>query len=252
MREPFQSPISPLLVGFVVFIIILTVVVWFWAVRRPVTSEVANPGTVTVEPRPLVYAAIGASDVVGVGATDPSAESWVNALHSMMPEGTRFVRLGRGGITLREANIVEVPEAVAAQPDIVTLWNCVNDALRGVPLADYIKELRTALDMLTKGTDATVFVLNVPDISSMMAGNLDSRQEALIKGGIQQWNKAIAETAAEYGGRVRVVDLFVVSDEIAEHPEYISPDNFHPSTTGYRRLAELVWQGIEREQLLER
>ena len=252
MREPFQSPVSPLLVGFVVFVIILTVVVWSWAVRRPVTSEVTNPGMATVEPQPLVYAAIGASDVVGVGATDPSAESWVNALHGMMPPDTRFVRLGRGGITLREANMVEMPGAVAAQPDIVTLWNCVNDALRGVPLADYVKDLRTALDMLTKGTDATVVVLNVPDISSLMPGNMDRQQVTMIRGGIQQWNKAIAETAAEYGDRVRVVDLFAVRDEIAEHPEYISPDNFHPSTTGYRRLAEVVWQTIERDRLLER
>lgn len=215
-------------------------------------AYVGNSNTSMESPPPLVYAAIGASDVVGVGATDPSAESWVNALHSMMPSGTRFVRLGRGGITLREANMVEVPQTVAARPDIVTLWNCVNDAICGVPLADYVKDLRTALNMLTKGTDATVVVLNVPDISSLMAGNLDSRKEDLIRGGIQQWNKAIAETAAEYGGRVRVVDLFAVSDEIAEHPEYISPDNFHPSTTGYRRLAEVVWQTIERERLLER
>ena len=252
MREPFQSPISPLLVGFVVFVIVLTVAVWSWAVRRPMTSEAANAGMATLEPRPLVYAAIGASDVEGVGATDPSAESWVNALHSMMPSGTRFVRLGRGGITLREANMVEVPGAVVARPDIVTLWNCVNDALRGVLLADYVKDLRTAMDMLTKGTDATVVVLNVPDISGLMPGNMDSQQAAMIRGGIQQWNKAIAETAAEYGGRVQVVDLFAASDEIAEHPEYISPDNFHPSTTGYRRLAELVWQTIERDRMLER
>lgn len=233
-----------------VFVVLLTIFVWSWAVRRPVTTDPANPGAASN--RPLVYAAIGASDVVGVGATDPSGESWVNALHSMMPEGTQFVRLGRGGITLREANTLEVPQAVAAQPDIVTLWNCVNDALRGVPLSDYVKDLRAALNALTKGTDANVVVLNVPDISTLMASSFDSQQEAMVRGGIQQWNKAIAETAAEYGGRVRVVDLFAISDEIVEHPEYISPDNFHPSTTGYRRLAGVVWQTIERERLLER
>jgi acyl-CoA thioesterase I len=234
-------------VGFVVAVIFLTVFVWSWAVRRPATPDTAN-----LSPAPLVYAAIGASDVVGIGATDPSAESWVNALHAMMPPNTRFVRLGRGGITLREANRLEVPQAVAAHPDIVTLWNCVNDALRGVPLSDYMKDLRSALDKLTRETNASIVVLNVPDISTLMAQNLDSQQEAMIRGGVQQWNKAIATTAAEYGGRVSVVDLFSVSDEIAEHPEYISPDNFHPSTTGYRRLAEIVWKTIEHDGLLER
>ena len=233
--------------GFVVVVIFVTVFVWSWAVRRPVTPEATDS-----TPAPLVYAAIGASDVVGVGATDPSAESWVNALHRMMPPDTRFVRLGRGGITLREANQLEVPQAAAAHPDIVTLWNCVNDAIGGVPLADYVKDLRSALHKLTRNTDAAIVVLNVPDISTLMAQNLDSQQEAMIRGGIQQWNTAIAATAAEYGGRVIVVDLFGVSDEITEHPEYISPDNFHPSTTGYRRLAEIVWQTIERDRLLER
>jgi acyl-CoA thioesterase I len=235
------------LVVFVVAAIFLTVFAWAWAVRRPVVAgEVTTATPVPAERPPLVYAAIGASDVVGVGADDPSSESWVNQVYSRMPAGTRFLRLGRSGITLAEANDLEIPQVVAARPDIVTMWNCVND-VRRVQLADYIKELKSALNRLTKETNAHVVVLNVPDLSILLPANAPER--TLVRGGVHQWNLAIAATAAHYGDRVTVVDLFPASDEVLDHPEYISPDNFHPSSAGYRRLAELVWQTIEDKGL---
>jgi len=249
VREPFQNPVTPLLVGVTVLIIFVTVLAWAWAVRRPATIEQAGPEATPTEPRPLTYAAIGASDVVGMGASDPGSQSWVNVLHAYMPEGTRFVRLGRNGITLREANEVEVPEAVEAQPDIVTLWNSVNDATQGVPLPAYREELEKALTKLTDETAAHVVVLNLPDITVLMNGVPDE-QRAPVRGGIAQWNKAIAEVAGRYGDRVTLVDLFPASEEVLDHPEYISPDNFHPSTVGYRRLADLVWEAIQREGLV--
>ncbi|MDQ3929630.1 MAG: GDSL-type esterase/lipase family protein, partial [Chloroflexota bacterium] len=224
--------------------------------RRPVpieanTNSPAPVPTPTEEP-PLVYAAIGASDVVGVGASDPFTQSWVNMLHKKMPESTRFVRLGRGGIILREANQIEVPGAVAAQPDIVTMWNCVNDAMRGISLEEYMKDFNAALSRLTRDTDAHVLVLNLPDVTILTSGLIDAQQRALIQGGIRQWNKAMADAAASYGGRVTIVDIFPISNEVLDHPEYISADNFHPSSAGYSRLAEVVWDTIAQKGLLKR
>jgi acyl-CoA thioesterase-1 len=249
VRETVQNPVTPLLVGVTVLIIFLTVIAWAWAVRRPVPVEQAGPEVTPTAERQLTYAAIGASDVVGMGASDPNSQSWVNVLHTYMPEGTRFVRLGRNGITLREANQVEVPGAVEAQPDIVTLWNSVNDATQGVPLPAYREELEKALTKLTEETTARVVVLNLPDITVLMDG-VPEEQRAPVRGGIVQWNKAIAEIAGSYGDRVTLVDLFPASDEVLDHPEYISSDNFHPSTVGYKRLADLVWETIQREGLI--
>ena len=212
----------------VVGVIFVTIFAWAWAVRRP-----APTAPTSAEPHPVTYAAIGASDVVGVGANDPQNESWVNALHAKMPAGSKLVRLGRSGITLHEALAVEVPQAVAAQPDVITLWNCVNDATQGVLLASYVDDLKAALSRLTGGTKAHIYLLNMPDISLLSQG--DAQQRALIQGGVAQWNAAIAATASAYPGRVTVVGLFPVSEEVLRHPEYISPDHFHPSTTGYRR-----------------
>ena len=235
--------------AFVVLVVFLMVFVWAWAVRRPVPVGGPEP---TPNPLPLIYAAIGASDVVGAGADDPARQSWVNVLHEKMPLGTRLVRLGRGGITLREANRVEVPQAVAAQPDIVTMWNCVNDALQGVQLAEYTRDLNAALTRLTGETQAKIVVLNMPDISILTMGYAGPEQRAMVQGGVRRWNSAMADTAARFGDRVTIVDLFPISDEVLDRPDYLSPDNFHPSTAGYHRLAEVVWEMIEREGLLER
>jgi lysophospholipase L1-like esterase len=35
------------------------------------------------------------------------------------------------------------------------------------------------------------------------------------------------------------VDLYAHWREVAEHPEYVAADGFHPSAEGYARLAEI-------------
>ncbi len=266
MRFNEQNPVVGLLIGglaVMAVVVVLSAVVWAWAVRRPAAEAEATgapatpaapaevPATPTPEPRPITYAAIGASDVEGVGANNPATESWINVLHDKMPEGTRLVRLGRGGITLGEANRVEVPEAVQADPDIITLWNVVNDATKGVTLTTYLTDLNAALEKLTKETRAQIVLLNMPDITVLMGG-LPAAQKDLIRGGVEQWNRSIAEAASKYDGRVHVVDLYPVSEEVLNHREYISDDNFHPSSAGYRRLAEFVWDEIKQDGLLDR
>src|SRR5207253_1987400 len=128
--------------------------------------------------------------------------SWVNVVYAHMPEGTHFVRLGRSGITLREANAVELPQAVAAQPDVVTLWNCVNDVAQGVQLDSYLQDLKTTLTRLTTETKAKVVLLNLPDITVPMDGRVDPTQRSLIQGGVRHWNSAMGSAAAAYGGRI--------------------------------------------------
>ncbi len=237
-------------------VIFLTIFAWAWAVRRPVAADVPSPGAseaaATSTPKPLIYAAIGASDVVGVGAKNPESESWVNLLSRKMPAGTHFVRLGRSGITLSEANKVEVSQAVAARPDVITLWNCVNDALHGVQLPAYQAELKKALTTLTRGTSARIALLNMPDITALMQGHAGDAQQALIRGGIVRWNKGMADIAVQFGDRVVLVDIFPFSEEVLQHRDYISPDNFHPSSTGYARLADVVWQRMEQSGMLQR
>jgi acyl-CoA thioesterase-1 len=225
---------------------LVTLFAWRWAVRRP--REGARAGVPMQEregtDRPKVFAAIGASDVVGMGANDPERNNWATVLHSYMPTGTRLVRLARPGITLREANASEVFQAVKAKPDLVTLWNCVNDLAKRVPLGDYTRELEIALSRLTRETEARIVVLNVPDLSRLLPETIGEVQRTMVRGGIVQWNGAIAKTVARYGTRVRLLDLFAVSDEMMSQRDYVAADGFHLSTAGHKALAELVWEEL--------
>jgi acyl-CoA thioesterase I len=36
-----------------------------------------------------------------------------------------------------------------------------------------------------------------------------------------------------------LVDLYGSWQDLAQHPEYVSTDGFHPSSEGYQRLADL-------------
>jgi lysophospholipase L1-like esterase len=241
-----MESIPPLIAGLLLVavgvIVFLTVFVWRWAVGRS-TGEAADPLAVE-NSGGWRYAAIGASDVTGVGAANPERDNWASVLHDFMPPGTTLYRFARSGITLREANAREVFDAVRAAPDLVTLWNCVNDIGQRVPLPDYRRELEIALNRLTSETGALILVLNVPDLSILLPSALPAMQRELIRGGIVQWNRTIDEVAGRYGARVEVLDLFGVSEEMMAKREFVATDGFHLSTAGHRALAGLAWEAI--------
>ena len=180
--------------------------------------------------RPLTYVALGASDSVGVGATLPERESWVAVLHARLPSGSRLVNLGVSGSLLRQALDQQLPVALDADPDLVTVWLAVNDLNARVPLDRYAADLDTLLRSLREGTDATILVGNVPDLSTLPAA------ARMNLAPVPRWNAAIEEVVARHGAQL--VDLRDAWREVAEHPEYVSSDGFHPSTAGYVRLAD--------------
>lgn len=195
----------------------------------------------------LVYAALGASDAVGVGADDPETEGWVPRLHRTMPAGTRLVNLGVSGSELSEALHQQLPVALAARPDVVTVWLAVNDLKNGVPLTRYERDLDRMLGDLRE-TGATVLVGNVPDLASLPVPDAALLQygvpsRAALRVEIARWNAAIARLAAKH--RAVLVDIHREWRELRLHPEYLSGDGFHPSTQGYARLARLWWEALE-------
>jgi acyl-CoA thioesterase I len=205
-----------------------------------------RPTTVS-EARPLTYVALGASDSVGVGANLPEAESWVSVLHGQFPPGSRLVNLGVSGTLLREAIDQQLPVALDSDPDLVTVWLAVNDLNARVPLERYTAELDTLLGALRQGTHAAILVGNVPDVARLPAYQQVGRQA--IRTEVDRWNASIAELVARHGAEL--VDLHAGWRELAEHPEYIGRDGFHPSTEGHRRLAGIFLDAVvQRTDLL--
>ena len=186
------------------------------------------------QPRPLTYVAIGASDAVGIGASNPETNGWVPRFASRLGSNVHVVNLGVSGSTLSQALQEQLGPAVDAQPDLITVWLAVNDLNARVSLDQYAVDLDTLLGELEQ-THARVLVGNVPDLAALAAYRGVDPEPLRVE--VDAWNNVIADAVARHGATL--VDLHGQWQEIAQHPEYVSADGFHPSDEGYQALADL-------------
>jgi acyl-CoA thioesterase I len=208
-------------------------------------SPVAHgqPSTATAhapQPHPLTYVAIGASDAFGVGTDDPDRQSWPTVLASQLGGPVHLINLGIPDERLSDALQNELPVALDAKPDVITVWLAANDLADGVPLDAYGRDLLTLLTTLRTRTHAVIVVGNLPDLTLLPI--FAQQDPTALLAAVQAWNAVIARDCAEAG--VTLVDLFSGWKELANHPEYISGDGFHPSTIGAARVADLFADAV--------
>lgn len=188
-----------------------------------------------------LYVAIGASESVGTGARDPSADGWVPQLHRKLPSGTKLANLGIGGLKTRQAVEQVLPVAVDLRPTVVTVWLAVNDLAGGVTLDAYRADLDLLLGTLRRETRARIYVANIPDLTALPA--FQGRDTTALVEEVRRWNAVIAASAQ--ANDVTLVDLYTGWQELHQHPEYVSRDGLHPSSRGHRRLAEIFWLAMQ-------
>jgi acyl-CoA thioesterase-1 len=194
-----------------------------------------------------VHVALGASDAVGVGAARPAQDGWVPLVTAGLPEGTELVNLGVSGATLSDVIAGQLPIAIDADPRWVTLWPGPNDLRNGVALATFSGQLEQIIAALQPpaGEQRMVAVLNLPDLRLLAAFARTDR--ATLDAQVRAWNAAIAATVSRHAQYTVLVDLDAGWAELAAHPDYISADGFHPSSAGYRRLADLTLETLRRD-----
>jgi acyl-CoA thioesterase I len=198
------------------------------------------PTIPTLTPSPAAtatvrYVAIGASDTVGVGATDPTSGSWPARVAALLPAGSAYVNLGVSGSIAIQAKDQQLPGAIAQKPTVVSIWLAVNDMNATIQPDSYRDALAAIVDGLVARTDAKIFVGNVPDVRSVPAyANAD--KDALLAQ-ITAYNAAIGAVVAKYPGRAFVVDLFTGSAGLVSTIT-VSGDGFHPSDDGYKLIAD--------------
>jgi lysophospholipase L1-like esterase len=196
---------------------------------------------------PQVQVALGASDAVGIGATRPSADGWAPLVAAGLPEGTQLVNLGVSGATLADVLSDQLPVALDANPRWVTIWPAPNDLRNGTPLATFavqLDELLTALRPADLNQPRTIAVLTMPDLRTLPS--FARFDQAALDASVREWNAAVAGVVGRHALYAVLVDLYAGWDELAAHPEYISGDGFHPSSAGYRRIADLVLDTLRR------
>jgi len=182
------------------------------------------------------YVAIGASDSVGVGASDPAKGSWPALVASRLPAGSPpYTNLGVSGSLALQAVTQQLPGAIAQKPNVVSVWLAVNDLNATIEPASFAEALGQIVDGLVQKTGATIFVGNVPDLRAVPV--YSGADKARLLAGIQAYNDAIAAIAARSPARVKVVDLFTGSAALVSTGT-VSQDGFHPSDEGYQLIAD--------------
>jgi len=199
-----------------------------------ITTSAPTPSP-TATPRPFRYIAIGASDTVGVGASDPRTGSWPARIAARLPAGADYVNLGVSGTLAAQASAEQTPTALGLRPQLVTVWLAVNDLNANVSPTDYSAALRRVVGPLVTLTDARVFVGNVPDLRTVPA--YAGTDQAALLARINAYNASIAALATSFPGRVTIVDLFTGSGPLVSTMT-VSADGFHPSDAGYALIAD--------------
>lgn len=219
-----------------------------------IASSRSATATATPSPKPiptgtpgprLAYAAIGASDAYGVGTANPAKDNWPTLLAGELGPSVHLTNLGIPGATVAIAQRDELPIALHIQPDLVTVFLGVNDLLDNVPSATFTTQISALLMQLHTQTAARIFIGNLPDVT--LLPEFSRYDPVALRMQVIVWNAAIAHAATEAGASV--VDIFNGWGELAQHPDYVSPDGLHPSTLGAERLAAVFAAAIEASGL---
>lgn len=195
-------------------------------------------------PARLTYVAIGASDTFGIGTDDPRTQSWPADLTGMLGSGTRLINLGIPATLTHDALNVELPIAIDARPDLITIWLAVNDIAANVSPDSYSQDLNLLLARLHAALPHThILVANSPDLT--LLPHFQASDQQALRQQVSTYNAIIAARVAQ--NHAILVDLYQQWQTLADHPDYISDDGFHPNALGYMQVAEIFNKTL-REQ----
>lgn len=205
----------------------------------PACSGSSGPSDPTPT-RPLTYAALGASDAVGIGAV-PITSGYVYVLRDKMTTGGFTVNLRNFGIIGAEADVIaarELQEAIAADPQVVTLWTGGNDVVGGRSPGIFAGQLDGILREMRGRTRAQVFVGELPDLTAAPRFR-ENPSPDVTPARLAAFNEVIRAATAAHGC------VLVPTSSLSVKPEMYAGDGFHPSTLGHQRIAELFWREIK-------
>jgi lysophospholipase L1-like esterase len=192
---------------------------------------------------PITYVAIGASETFGIGTEAPYSENWPTDLVALLGAGHfHLINLGIPSILIHDALSLELPVAVDAHPDLVTIWLGINDIANNVPVNNYARDLETLLSRLQASSPhARIAIANIPDLTLLpYFGTFDQQ---MLRQQVQNYNTAIANSVQRH--HVILVDLTQQGYNLQNHPEYISDDGLHLTEPGYQQLAKLFYDALK-------
>lgn len=181
----------------------------------------------------------------GVGASQLS-HSYASLIHAEIStsfKGALHYNFGKSGAGAEEVLREQVQQAIAVQPDLVTLSVGANDILRHTGLGSFRRSLTGIVERLQAQTRALIVITNIPNFSLLRI--IPTPLKPFAKLNIQRFNATVARLAATHHlihiDAFRLTTLF-----IRQFPnEIIYKDGFHPSDFGYALWANTIMTSIE-------
>lgn len=235
-----RSRISGVLVAVLISSLLMSCSAARHASSKPRTSP---------SPSPVVYVALGASETAGVGTARPERDAFPQQLLGRLGVGSVLYNLGLPGETTAQALNDELPAAVADKPQLATVFFNVDDLVAGVPPSEFQAHLDQIVGTLRASGKTTVLVANVPPLTQLPAffacqtgsgvcpiKDTPIPSPAELAGLVQAYNAAVQQVVRAHGAIL--VNLAATGETLANHPEYIAADGFHPSERGAIALAQ--------------
>lgn len=187
----------------------------------------------------IKYVSIGASDATGVGAS-PLTNGYVYRIEDALDEqcaDSELINVGIPGVDADTIEDVEVPAAIALDPELITVWTGSNDLIGGRSVESFESDLMEILTKLRSDTDAQIFVANLPNLPELP--KYESSPDAdVTTERVDAFNAAISRQTAAIEATLVDLNAIELTDVL------VSDDGFHPSDTGHQGIATLFLQEI--------
>ncbi len=186
------------------------------------------------------YVALGDSQTEGLWDGDDSdgIVGFADRLAAMLDElrpGLRYANLAIRGRRIRDVLDDQLPNALAMQPDLISLCVGMNDITRpGMNFDRALADLDLLYERLAR-SGATVVTTTFPDIARIVPIG------RILTSRMLRTNEAIATAAANYG--FKLVDLYNAPS--MTQPGVWSDDRVHGSTKGHILFAAAAAEALE-------
>jgi acyl-CoA thioesterase-1 len=190
-------------------------------------SIVQTPMTIGSGNKVITYVAAGDSTAVGQGASSvQNTYTYQIAQHiEGMGDSVQYTDIAVGGAKTQDVIDNQVPQIIAANPDIVTISIGANDVTHLRTNDSIVQNDITIISDLLEQTNAQIYIANIPNFYN--ATLLPSWYRSLLEYKIKSLNPKIQALAQN---RVHIIDIHSI-------PTTISSDKFHPDDSGYQSWA---------------
>lgn len=180
----------------------------------------------------IKYVSLGDSLTEGVGASVyQKTYPYLLARKLSSKNNAELVNLARAGDTSEDVLANQLPQALSARPDLVTLLIGVNDLHNLISLKRFEDNYTEIVSNLKK-SGAKIYLLSIPYLGSSKI--IYPPYNLILDFRTKQFNSVIKKKAAEM--KVEYIDLY----SLKKGPTFYSPDQFHPSDFGYEEWSKAI------------